>query len=75
MPKTRMKISAEGIYDELKEYTAGARMINAPDLARFMNRDVRCVRTWIEENGLRAYPMGRCSAYLLRDVAEAMVGV
>ena len=75
MPKSRMKVAAEPLFDALKEYTGGAGMINAPDLARFMGREVRCVRTWIEENGLRAYPMGRCSAYLLRDVAEAMVGV
>ena len=75
MPRLKLLPSAQAVFDELDDFTGGARMIMAPDLARFMGRDVRCVRTWIEENGLRAYPMGRCSAYLLRDVAEAMVGV
>ena len=74
MPKARMRVAAEDMFDQLKDYTNGARMISAPDLARFTGRDIRSVRAWICDQGLRPYPMGRCSAYLLRDVAEALTG-
>lgn len=74
MPKLRMTSAQQAVFDELSEFTGGARMINAPDLARFLGRDVRCVREWISEHALAPYPLGRCSAYMLRDVARAMAG-
>lgn len=72
MPRLKLLPSAQVVFDELDDFTGGARMIMAPDLARFMGRDVRCVREWIQENDLTAYPVGRCSAYMLRDVAKAI---
>ena len=72
MPKLRMPPGQQAMFDELADYTGGARMINAPQLARFWGRDVRCVRDWLADQGITRHPLGNGYGYLIRDVARAM---
>lgn len=72
MPKLRMPPGQQTIYDDLVEYTAGARMIDAALLAQFWGRDVRCVREWARENAVARYKMGHGYSYQIRDVARAV---
>lgn len=72
MPKLRMPQGQQMIFDELSDYTGGARMINSAQLARFWGRDVRCVRNWLSDQGLTRFPLGNGYGYLIRDVSRAM---
>ena len=72
MPKLRMPIGQQAIYDDLSDYAKGARMMNAVDLARYWGRDVRCVRDWLQANGLPRYRMGNGYSYSLRDISRAI---
>ena len=51
MPRLKLLPTAQAIFDELDDFTGGARMIMVPDIARFMGRDVRCVREWETTTG------------------------
>lgn len=73
MPRLRMPQGQKDLYDDLVEYTAGARMIDAALLAQYWGRDVRCVREWARENALARFKMGHGYSYQIRDVARAMV--
>lgn len=72
MPRLRMPPGQQAIFDELADYTDGARMISVPELARFWGRDKRCVREWLQENALTRYQMKNGFAYMIRDVSRAM---
>ncbi len=72
MPRLRMPLEQQAIFDELAEFTGGARMINVPDLARFWGKDKRVVREWVSENGLPRYQMKHGYAYMIRDVSRAI---
>jgi len=72
MPRLKMPAGQQAIFDELADFADGARIINAPDLARFWGRDVRCVREWLQECGLTRYRLGNGYGYMIRDVAGAM---
>lgn len=72
MPKLRMPPEQQAIFDDLADFAQGARMINAPQLARYWGRDVRCVRDWLRENRLPRIPMGNGYGYMIRDVSRAM---
>lgn len=72
MPRLRMPPGQQVIFDELADFTGDARMINAPQLARFWGRDVRCVRDWLCEQQLTRYTLGNGYGYMIRDVARAM---
>ncbi len=72
VPRLRMPPGQQAIYDELADFAQGGRMINAPELARFWGRDVRCVRDWLKEQGLARYQMGNGYGYMIRDVSRAM---
>lgn len=73
MPKLRMSSEQQALYEVLRDFTDGAGMINAPQLAKFWGRDVRCVREWLAQHELVKYRMGNGYGYLLRDVAKMMV--
>jgi hypothetical protein len=62
----------QALFDDLAEYTGGARMINAPQLADFWGRDVRCIRAWLQEHQVPRYQMGNGYGYTLRDVSRAL---
>lgn len=72
MPRLRMPAAQQAIFDELADFAGGARMINAPQLARFWGRDVRCVREWLSRHRLARYPLGNGYGYMIRDVSRAM---
>lgn len=72
MPRLRMTPGQQAIFDELVDFAQGARMINVPQLAQFWGRDVRCVRDWVQENGLPRFRLGNGYSYQIRDVAKAM---
>lgn len=72
MPRLRMPPEQQAIFDDLADFAQGARMINAPQLARYWGRDVRCVRDWLRENRLPRIPMGNGYGYMIRDVSRAM---
>lgn len=72
MPRLRMPPEQQAIFDDLADFAQGARMINAPQLARYWGRDVRCVRDWLKENRLPRIPMGNGYGYMIRDVSRAM---
>ena len=72
MPKLRMSSGQQLIYEELVEFSGGARMINAPDLAKFWGRDVRCIRDWLGEHKLSRYRLGNGYGYMIRDVSYAI---
>lgn len=72
MPKLRMPPEQQAIFDDLADFVDNARMINAPQLARYWGRDVRCVRDWLRENRLPRIPMGNGYGYMIRDVSRAM---
>ena len=72
MPKLRMPPEQQAIFDDLRDFVNDARMINAPQLARYWGRDVRCVRDWLRENRLPRIPMGNGYGYMIRDVSWAM---
>ena len=72
MPRLRMPPEQQAIFDDLRDFVNDARMINAPQLARYWGRDVRCVRDWVQENSLPRFRMGNGYSYQIRDVAKAM---
>ena len=72
MPRLRMPPEQQEIFDELSDFLDGARMINAPQLAKYWGRDVRCIREWLEQNQLTRYRLHNGYAYALRDVSRAM---
>lgn len=72
MPRLRMPQAQQEIFDDLCDFTGGARMINAPQLARYWGRDVRCIRDWLQEQRLTRHPLGNGYGYMLRDVSRAM---
>lgn len=72
MPRLRMNPTQQALFDELADYAEGARMINAPQLAKFWGRDVRCIREWLQEQRLARYALGNGYGYMIRDVAKAM---
>lgn len=72
MPRLKMPGGQQAIFDELDDYLGGARMINAAQLARFLGRDVRCVRAWLQEKELPSVRMGNIIGYSIRDVSRAM---
>lgn len=72
MPRLRMPPEQQAIFDDLRDFVNDARMINAPQLARYWGRDVRCVRDWLKENRLPRIPMGNGYGYMIRDVSRAM---
>lgn len=72
MPRLKMPMKQQAIYDELVEFSGGARMINVPLLAQYWGRDARCIRDWAQENGLPRFKMGNGYSYQIRDVAKAI---
>ena len=72
MPRLRMPPEQQAIFDDLADFAQGARMINAPQLARYWGRDVRCVRDWLRENRLPRIPMGNGYGHMVRDGSRAM---
>lgn len=72
MPRLRMPPQQQAIFDDLADFTHDARMINAPQLAAYWGRDVRCVREWLKENRLPRFQLGNGYGYMIRDVSRAM---
>lgn len=72
MPRLRMPPGQQAMFDELSEFAGGARMINAPQLAVFWGRDVRCARAWLQAHKVPKYQMGNGYGYTIRDVSRAM---
>lgn len=72
MPRLRMPQQQQAIFDDLADFAQGARMINAPQLAAYWGRDVRCVREWLKENRLPRFQLGNGYGYMIRDVSRAM---
>jgi len=72
MPKLRMSIRQQEIYDELVSSVGGARMMSLRQIAEFWGRDDRSARKWVRDKQIPTFDLNGVSRYAARDVAEAI---
>ena len=72
MPRLKMPIRQQEIYDELVDSAGGARMLTLRQIAQFYGKDDRSARKWVIEKDLPRFALNGLSVYAARDVAKAI---
>lgn len=72
MPRLKMPIGQQMIYDELVDSCGGARMLTLRQVATFFGKDDRSARKFVQSKALPRYDLNGLHVYAARDVAKAI---
>ena len=72
MPRMKMPIRQQEIYDELVDSAGGARMLTLRQIAQFYGKDDRAARKWVTEKAVPRFDLNGLHVYAARDVAKAI---
>ena len=72
MPRLKMPIRQQEIYDELVDCANGAKMLTLRQIAQFWGKDDRSARKWVKEKEVPVFELNGIIRYSARDVAKAI---
>ena len=72
MPRMKMPIRQQEIYEELVDCANGAKMLTLRQIAQFWGKDDRSARKWVQEKDLPRFMLNGLHVYAARDVAKAI---
>lgn len=72
MPRVKMPIRQQEIYDELVDSAGGARMLTLRQIGIFFGKDDRSVRKFVRSFELPKFNLNGLYVYAARDVAKAV---
>lgn len=72
MPRMKMPLRQQEIYDELIDSAGGARMLTLRQIGVFFGKDDRSVRKFVRMNELPKFNLNGLHVYAARDVAKAV---
>ena len=72
MPRIKMPMRQQEIYDELIESANGAKMLRLRQIAQFFGTDDRAARKFVREKDVPKFELNGMNVYAARDVAKAI---
>jgi hypothetical protein len=72
MPRVKMPIRQQEIYDELVDSAGGARMLTLRQIGVFFGKEDKSVRKFVREFNLPKFNLNGLHVYAARDVAKAV---